>query len=147
VHFRLTFTLYVTNRDDWRVWLEKNYQTEKEIWLVYYRRQTGKPRIPYNNAVEEALCLGWIDSINKKLDEEWNTQRFSPRKPSSEYSQTNKERLKRVMSSLLGAILAPGISIITKLIAALILFSFPLIYLNFRKFQIKKSQKKQLLII
>ena len=93
----ITDTLYVTNQDDWRVWLEKNYQTENEIWLVYYRRQTGKPRIPYNDAVEEALCFGWIDSINKNLDEERNAQRFSPRKPNSEYSQTNKERLKRLI--------------------------------------------------
>ncbi|KQC15226.1 MAG: hypothetical protein APR63_12470 [Desulfuromonas sp. SDB] len=93
----ITITLYVTNRDDWRIWLEKNYQTEKEIWLVYYQRQTGKLRFPYNDAVEEALCFGWIDSINKNLDEERNVQRFSPRKPNSEYSQTNKERLKRLI--------------------------------------------------
>ena len=83
-------TLYVTNRDDWRAWLEKNSHSEKEVWLVYYRKEAEKPRIPYNDAVEEALCFGWIDSINKKLDEERNVQRFSPRRPKSEYSQTNK---------------------------------------------------------
>ena len=90
-------TLYVTNRDDWRAWLEKNSHSEKEVWLVYYRKEAEKPRIPYNDAVEEALCFGWIDSINKKLDEERNVQRFSPRRPKSEYSQTNKERLKRLI--------------------------------------------------
>jgi uncharacterized protein YdeI (YjbR/CyaY-like superfamily) len=93
----ITQTLYVTNRDDWRAWLEKNFHSTKEIWLVYYRKETEKPRIPYNDAVEEALCLGWIDSVNKKLDEERNVQRFSPRRPKSEYSQTNKERLKRLI--------------------------------------------------
>jgi uncharacterized protein YdeI (YjbR/CyaY-like superfamily) len=93
----ITQTLYVTNRDDWRAWLEKNFQSEKEIWLVYYRKETEKPRIPYNDAVEEALCFGWIDSVNKKLDEERNVQRFSPRRAQSEYSQTNKERLKRLI--------------------------------------------------
>jgi uncharacterized protein YdeI (YjbR/CyaY-like superfamily) len=90
----ITQTLYVTNREDWRNWLKEHYRTEKDIWLIYYRGDTGKPRIPYNDAVEEALCFGWIDSINKKLDQERNVQRFSPRKSKSDYSQTNKERLK-----------------------------------------------------
>ena len=92
----VTKTLYVTNRGDWRNWLEEHYKSEKEIWLVYYRKEAGKPRIPYNDAVEEALCFGWIDSIIKKLDEERNIQRFSLRKAKSEYSQTNKERLKKL---------------------------------------------------
>ncbi|MGB8984645.1 MAG: hypothetical protein WCC12_22450, partial [Anaerolineales bacterium] len=61
-------TLHVTNRRDWRKWLSRHHKTEKEIWLVYYRKETGKPRIAYNDAVEEALCFGWIDSIVKKLD-------------------------------------------------------------------------------
>lgn len=54
----ITKTLHVTNRKDWRRWLRKHYRTEKEIWLVYYKKETGKPRIAYNNAVEEALCFG-----------------------------------------------------------------------------------------
>ena len=90
-------TLYVTNREDWRNWLEEHYKSETEIWLVYYRKDTGKPRIPYNDAVEEALCYGWIDSINKSVDEKKSVQRFSPRKPKSKYSQTNKERLKKLI--------------------------------------------------
>ena len=90
----ITQTLYVTNREDWRNWLKEHYRTEKDIWLISYREDTGKSRIPYNEAVEEALCFGWIDSINKKLDQERNVQRFSPRKSKSDYSQTNKERLK-----------------------------------------------------
>jgi uncharacterized protein YdeI (YjbR/CyaY-like superfamily) len=90
----ITQTLHVTNPKDWRNWLKKNYKTEKEIWLVYYKKGTGKPRIEYNDAVEEALCFGWIDSIVKTLDEERTVQRFSPRKPKAKYSQANIERLR-----------------------------------------------------
>jgi len=90
-------TLYVTNRNDWRDWLEKYYRSEKEIWLIYYMKGAKKPRIPYNVAVEEALCFGWIDSIVKKFGKERNVQRFSPRKANSNFSQTNKERLKRLI--------------------------------------------------
>ena len=93
----ITKTLYITHREDWRNWLEENYKTEKEIWLVYYRKQSGKPRIPYNDAVEEALCFGWIDSIIKKLDDESTVQRFTPRRAKSGYSQINKERLKKLI--------------------------------------------------
>jgi uncharacterized protein YdeI (YjbR/CyaY-like superfamily) len=90
----ITQTLYVTSPKDWRNWLKKNYKTEKEIWLVYPKKATGKPRIEYNDAVEEALCFGWIDSIQKKLDEDHTVQRFSPRKPKAKYSQANIERLR-----------------------------------------------------
>ncbi len=91
-------TLHVTNRKDWRNWLKKNYKTEKDIWLVYYKKVTGKPRIEYNDAVEEALCFGWIDSTFKTLDEERTAQRFSPRKPKSSYSQANIERLRYLVA-------------------------------------------------
>lgn len=91
-------TLYVTNPKDWRKWLKKHYKTEKEIWLVYPKKATGKPRITYNDAVEEALCFGWIDSIVKKRDEESTAQRFSPRKPNAKYSQANIERLRTLVA-------------------------------------------------
>lgn len=94
----ITKTLYVTNRKDWRSWLKKNYKSEKEIWLIYYKKETGKPRISYNDAVEEALCFGWIDSIVKTLDEERIVQRFSPRKPKAKYSQANIERLRMLVA-------------------------------------------------
>ncbi len=90
----ITQTLYITNRKDWRNWLKKNYKTEKEIWLVYPRKATGKARIEYNDAVEEALCFGWIDSIAKKFDNDHTAQRFSPRRPKASYSQANIERLR-----------------------------------------------------
>ncbi len=94
----ITKTLHVTNPKDWRDWLKKNYKTEKEIWLVYYKKGTGKPRIEYNDAVEQALCFGWIDSIVKTLDEERTAQRFSPRKPKAKYSQANIERLRSLVA-------------------------------------------------
>ena len=55
---RITDRLYVTSRDDWRAWLKENHDTKKEVWLIYYKKHTGKPRIPYDDAVEEALCFG-----------------------------------------------------------------------------------------
>ena len=87
-------TLYVTRREEWRRWLEANFETAPEIWLVYPNKASGEPRIPYNDAVEEALCFGWIDSIIKKPDELRAAQRFSPRRRGSRYSQLNKERLR-----------------------------------------------------
>ena len=93
----ITQTLYVTNPKEWREWLKAHYKTEDEIWLVYYKKETGKPRIEYNDAVEQALCFGWIDSTVRSLDKERTVQRFSPRKPKSSYSQANIERLRRLV--------------------------------------------------
>ena len=73
---------------------KRHYKSEKEVWLVYYKKHTGEPRIPYNDAVEEALCFGWIDSTVKSVDEDRYAQRFSLRNPKSPYSQANKERLR-----------------------------------------------------
>lgn len=87
-------TLYVSERSRWREWLAANFDTAQEIWLVYPNKVSGEPCILYNDAVEEALCFGWIDSIIKKLDGVRAAQRFTPRKPSSGYSQQNKERLR-----------------------------------------------------
>ena len=94
----ITQTLYITQRKDWRAWLKKHYKTAKEIWLVYPKKGSGKSRIEYNDAVDEALCFGWIDSIVKKLDEESTVQRFSPRKSKAKYSQANIERLRALVA-------------------------------------------------
>ena len=88
--------LYVNNRKDWRKWLKDNHKTKKEIWLVYYKKHTGKKRVPYDDAVEEALCFGWIDSIIKKLDEEKFAQKFTPRKEFSTWSESNKRRVAKL---------------------------------------------------
>lgn len=90
-------TLYVKDRKAWHEWLETNFEREKEIWLIYPGKYSGQARIQYNEAVEEALSFGWIDSTIKHVDEHSSAQRFSPRNPKSEYSQANKERLKRLV--------------------------------------------------
>lgn len=84
---------YFENRTDWRKWLIDNFEVSDEIWFVFPNKSSGKKSITYNDAVEEALCFGWIDSTVKSLDREHKIQRFTPRKPKSTYSQANKERL------------------------------------------------------
>ena len=93
----ITETLYVSQRKDWRAWLRANHKTKKEIWLIFYKKGSGKPRIAYNDAVEEALCFGWIDSTVKKMDADCFAQRFSPRNPRSGYSRPNIERLRKLV--------------------------------------------------
>lgn len=90
-------TLTVTRRAQWRAWLRKHHATSREIWLVFHKKNSGKPRLPYNDAVEEALCFGWIDSIIKGIDERKFAQRFTPRKPGSPWSAMNKERVRRLI--------------------------------------------------
>ena len=90
--------LYVTTTEAWRDWLQNNYRTAEEIWLVFYKKHAQVPSLLYNDAVEEALCFGWIDSIMRPLDSQRHAQRFSPRRPKSSYSQANIERLRHLVS-------------------------------------------------
>lgn len=90
-------TLYIKNRKNWRAWLRKNHQIQKEVWLIYYKKHTGKPRIPYSEAVEEALCYGWIDSIVKRIDDEKYAQKYTPRRPGSKWSKLNIDRAKKMI--------------------------------------------------
>jgi uncharacterized protein YdeI (YjbR/CyaY-like superfamily) len=90
-------TLYVKNRDEWRRWLQKNHHSENEIWLIYYKKHSGKPRIPYNDAVEEALCFGWIDSLVKTIDHEKYMQKYTPRKQNSVWSELNVKRCEKMI--------------------------------------------------
>ena len=95
----ITRTLYVPDRAGWRAWLQEHYRTEPDVWLVYYRRESGRPRVGYNDAVEEALCFGWIDSVVKPLPgvPGARAQRFTPRRPGSQLSETNKARVRRLV--------------------------------------------------
>lgn len=86
--------MHAATRSEWRAWLKRNYKSKNEIWLVYYKKHTGKPRIAYNDAVEEALCFGWIDSTVRALSADRFAQRFSVRNLKSRYSQANIERLR-----------------------------------------------------
>jgi uncharacterized protein YdeI (YjbR/CyaY-like superfamily) len=91
-------TLYVTSRDEWRAWLANHHASESEIWLIYYKVHSGQPRIPYEDAVEEALCFGWIDSIVKRIDVQRYAQKFTPRRDCSTWSKSNIERARRLIS-------------------------------------------------
>jgi uncharacterized protein YdeI (YjbR/CyaY-like superfamily) len=92
-------TLYVTTRDDFRKWLSANHQSKKEIWLIRYKKATKKPSIDYVEAVEEAICFGWIDNLEKGMDAERYALRFSPRKPKSNWTNTNKDRARKMIAA------------------------------------------------
>lgn len=89
--------IYIPKTSEWRAWLEQNHVTEKGIWLIYFKKHTDKPRVPYNEAVEEALCFGWIDSTVKRIDEERYMQQFTPRNLKSNWSKPNKERVEKLV--------------------------------------------------
>jgi uncharacterized protein YdeI (YjbR/CyaY-like superfamily) len=91
-------TLYVTTSNDFRKWLIENHQIKKEIWLIQYKKATKKPSINYVEAVEEAICFGWIDSMEKGMDAERYATRFSPRKAKSNWTNTNKERARKMIA-------------------------------------------------
>jgi len=86
-------TFYTSERDTWRRWLAEHFETESEIWFVFPMKESGDPALSYNDAVEEALCFGWIDSTIKHIDPTHRAQRFTPRKKGSPYSRPNIERL------------------------------------------------------
>ena len=84
---------YTSDRTEWRRWLETHFEKETEVWFVFPMKESGEASLSYNDAVEEALCFGWIDSTIKHIDPLHRAQRFTPRKPGSPYSQPNIERL------------------------------------------------------
>jgi uncharacterized protein YdeI (YjbR/CyaY-like superfamily) len=87
------------SRDHWRAWLAENHAAVEEIWLIFYKKHTGKPGLAYVEAVEEALCFGWIDGILKRIDEEKHTVRFSPRRRNSIWSELNKKRVGQLIEA------------------------------------------------
>ena len=89
--------LHASDRDDWRAWLAQNCNVKKEVWLIYYRKHTGKPSIPYDDSVEEALCFGWVDSIIKKIDDEKFARKFTPRTSKSVWSEANRKRVEKMI--------------------------------------------------
>jgi uncharacterized protein YdeI (YjbR/CyaY-like superfamily) len=101
-------TLHPTTRADWRSWLALHHDRETEIWLVYNKRHTGEPRVEYDDAVEEALCFGWIDSIVRTIDADRYAQKFTPRKAKSKWSESNKERFARMVRE--GKMTAAGLA-------------------------------------
>ena len=80
-------------REEWRIWLFSNFEKEKEAWFVFPTKDSGEEGVSYNDAVEEALCVGWIDSTARRLDDNHQLRRFTPRRDGSGYSRPNIERL------------------------------------------------------
>lgn len=91
--------LYLKTSQEWRDWLASEYDKEKEVWLIFYKKETGIQSIDYEAAVEEALCYGWIDSIIKKIDDARYARKFTPRNENSKWSESNKNRVERLIES------------------------------------------------
>ncbi|MBK8855957.1 MAG: YdeI/OmpD-associated family protein [Saprospiraceae bacterium] len=89
---------YPENKSAWRNWLETNHQTEQSVWLVFYTKASNKPSVTWSEAVDEALCFGWIDSKKVSIDKERSHQFFSKRKPSGTWSKINKEKVEKLIA-------------------------------------------------
>ncbi len=88
---------YPKDREEWHKWLEENHSKMDGIWLIYYKKNSGKPRVSYDDAVEEALCHGWIDGKIKRVNDDYYIQWFTPRRPGSRWSELNMSRVKKLM--------------------------------------------------
>jgi uncharacterized protein YdeI (YjbR/CyaY-like superfamily) len=96
------------DRAAWRAWLETNHDKTKELWLIYFKKGSGKVSVTYEEALQEALCFGWIDSTINALDAERYMQRWTPRKPQSIWSASNKARVRELIA--VGRMAAPGLA-------------------------------------
>ncbi len=101
-------TLKVRNRLEWRRWLAKHHADTKEIWLVYYKKTSGKPGISYEESVLEGVAYGWIEGQNKSIDDESYAARFTPRRPKSNWSASNIARAKKLLAE--GRMAEPGLA-------------------------------------
>jgi len=104
-------TFYAKNQQAWRNWLKKNHQQEKSVWLIIYKKNSGIPSVYYPEAVDEALCFGWIDSKPNKRDDESYYQFFAQRNPKSKWSKVNRDKVERLMAA--GKIATAGLAAIT----------------------------------
>ncbi len=96
-------TFHAKSRQEWREWLGKNHQTEKSVWLIIYKKKSNVSSVYYSEAVDEALCFGWIDSKPNKRDDESYYQFFAKRKPTSNWSKVNKEKVEKLVAQNLMA--------------------------------------------
>ena len=100
---------FFETRDAFRRWLKKNHAKAEELYVGFYKKASGRKAIEYEEAVEEALCFGWIDGVRKGLNEISYTNRFSPRKPRSKWSRINIARVERLIKE--GRMEAPGLDL------------------------------------
>ncbi|MNJ90879.1 hypothetical protein D3C87_85190 [compost metagenome] len=91
--------VYPQNPQEWRQWLEENHQSKQAVWVVFYKKASGKPTMTWSESVDEALCFGWIDSKKVPIDNEKSHQFFSKRKAKSTWSKINKEKIIRLTAS------------------------------------------------
>jgi uncharacterized protein YdeI (YjbR/CyaY-like superfamily) len=89
-------TVTPRSRAAWRQWLQRNHESRGEVWVVFYKRHTDEPTLSYADAVEEALCFGWVDGVKRSIDVQRYTHRFSPRTLASKWSALNRARAKRM---------------------------------------------------
>src|SRR6266516_400672 len=92
-------TLRVKSVDQWRDWLDEHHASESEVWLVFYKRHTGVASIDYKDALDEALCFGWVDSLVKRLDDQRYARKFTPRRADSRWSTINRRRYAALKAS------------------------------------------------
>lgn len=92
-------TVEFQTRAAWRKWLSKNHQSSTEIWFVFHKRSSDKTSLDYEAVVEEALCYGWIDSLIRKIDDHRYARKLTPRKPTSRWSESNKERVSKLLKA------------------------------------------------
>jgi uncharacterized protein YdeI (YjbR/CyaY-like superfamily) len=98
----------VQDRQRWRRWLEKNHASSPGVWLVFYKGHTGTKSLPYEDSVREALCFGWVDSLIRRLDDHRYARKFTPRKPKSKWSDSNRKRWADLKSA--GLLAPPGLA-------------------------------------
>lgn len=91
--------IFASDRNEWRNWLAENHDSAEEVWLVYFKKHTGKASVSYMESVKEALCFGWIDGIKKSIDNETYMHRFTPRRPRSKWSPLNIKLAKELIDS------------------------------------------------
>jgi len=91
-------TLTVASPEEFRDWLERNHQIKKEIWLVFFKQSSGRSSLSFDLAVETALCFGWIDGKLRSLDADRYARRFTPRRPGSHWTETNRALARRLLA-------------------------------------------------
>ena len=103
-------TLEVGSRAEWRRWLARNHARNAGVWLVFRKAHAGGPGLSYDDSVEEALCFGWIDSLIRRIDESRYARKFTPRKPGSRWSKSNKARARKMIEA--GLMQPPGLALV-----------------------------------
>jgi len=101
-------TVYCPDLQSWRKWLERHRDSNREIWIRYPKKHTGKPSVTHSDALDEALCHGWIDSLVKRIDDDWYAVKFTPRTNNENWSAVNRKRVTELIKA--GRMTAAGMA-------------------------------------